>query len=83
MTTNASNRCEFLDVLEEAAKIKTPVTVELRGGDSFTDSVQDVVTESGEDYAQFERRGRVPVSQISRCEPSPRIHDAPSYDDKL
>lgn len=83
MTTTNSGRCEFLDVLEEAVKLKQPVTVELQGGESFSDGVQDVVTESGEDYAQFERRGRVPVSQISRCEPSPRTHDAPSYDDKL
>jgi len=83
MTTTNSGRCDFLDVLEEAVKFKKPVTVELQGGESFTDSVQDVVTESGEDFAEFEQRGRVPVSQISRCEPSPRIHNTPSYDDKL
>jgi len=76
-------RCDFLDVLEESVTIQKPVTVELRDGKSFTDQVQDVVTESGEDFVNFAAQGRVPVTQIKRCEPSPAAHQPATYDDKL
>ena len=83
MNEASTVRCDFLDVLEESVTIQKPVSVTLRDGKSFTDQVRDVVTEQGEDYVNFAAQGRVPVTQIERCEPSPRIHDAASYDDKL
>jgi hypothetical protein len=74
-------RCDFLDVLEESVVVKRPVKVSLRGGDEFTDRVQSVVTEGGEDFVQFAAHGRVAMTQISRAEPTP--HAPASYDDKL
>ncbi len=84
MTTSPAVHCDFLDVLEEAVTIHRPVTVELQGGKHFTDQVRDVVTEHGEDYVNFASQGRIAVTQIVRCEPSPQAHPATaSYDDKL
>jgi transcriptional antiterminator Rof (Rho-off) len=83
MNDTPTVRCDFLDVLEESVTLQKPVTVTLRDGKSFADQVQDVVTEGGEDYVNFASQGRVPVTQIERCEPSPRIHNPATYDDKL
>lgn len=80
--TEPAGRCDFLDVLEEAARFKKPVMVELRDGLRFRANVQDVVTDGGEDYAVFDGRGRVPVSDIARCG-STLDHDPHSYDEKL
>lgn len=75
-------RCDFLDVLEEAAHFKRPVWVELRDGQIFEARVRDVVTESGEDYVVFAERERIPVSQIAHCQ-STLEHVPSSYDEKL
>lgn len=80
--TEPTGRCDFLDVLEEAAHFKRPVQVELRNGERFQAAVLDVVTESGEDYAVFADRERVPVTQIASCR-STMDHDPHSYDEKL
>jgi len=77
----ARDRCDVLDVLEEAVVIQKPVTVELRDGQRFVDRVKTVVTASGSDYVVFADHDRVPVAQIAVCEPSP--HAPPSYDEKL
>lgn len=77
-----TGRCDFLDVLEEAAHFGRPVRVELRDGRKFEASVRDVVTESGEDYVLFEGRDRVSVTDIVRCR-STFEHDRHSYDEKL
>jgi transcriptional antiterminator Rof (Rho-off) len=77
-----TGRCDFLDVLEEAAHFKRPVQIELRDGQRFTASVQDVVTADGEDYVVFAGRDRVAVSQIVRAV-STLDHDPHSYDEKL
>jgi Rho-binding antiterminator len=61
------DRCDFLDVLEEAAVLRRPVVVELREGTVFEDRVRDVVTEQGEDFAVFVDHARVPVSDIADC----------------
>jgi transcriptional antiterminator Rof (Rho-off) len=61
------DRCDFLDVLEEAAVLHRPVLVELREGTVFEDRVRDVVTELGEDFAIFVDHARVPVSDIAHC----------------
>jgi hypothetical protein len=81
MNDTPVGRCDFLDVLEESVVVRRPVKVSLRGGDEFTDQVQSVTTEAGEDFVQFARRGKIAVTQISRAEPTP--HAPASYDDKL
>lgn len=77
-----SGRCDFIDVLEEAARFKTHVRIELRDGASFQAEVRDVVTEAGEDYVIVPGRDRIPVSDIVRCRPLDRP-ERHSYDDKL
>lgn len=67
MSQDALGRCDFLDVLEEAALRRTPVGVQLRSGESFIDRVTDVVTQDGVDWAVFERHERVPVVQVKAC----------------
>jgi Rho-binding antiterminator len=65
-------RCDFLDVLEEAVTLRKPVSVELRDGTRFEDRVRDVVTEDGAEHAIFELHGTIPLSSISsttRAEP--------------
>ena len=74
-------RCDFIDMLEESAKMHRTVAVTLRGDTHFSDDVRDVVTEAGEDYALFRDHGRVAVSDILDC-----VWTAPreaSYDGKL
>jgi Rho-binding antiterminator len=74
-------RCDFIDMLEESAKMHRTVAVTLRGDTRFSDDVRDVVTEEGEDYALFRDHGRVPVREIIDC-----VWTAPrdeSYDSKL
>ena len=78
----ATVRCDFLDVLEEAAHFGRPVWVELRDGERFEAEIRDVVTESGEDYVVFAGHDRVPVTAIARCR-STFNHDPHSYDEKL
>jgi len=60
-------RCDFIDMLEESAKMHRPLAVTLRGEAHFADSVRDVITEAGEDYALFRDHGRIPVSDIHDC----------------
>ncbi len=72
MNQDELGRCDFIDVLEEAALRRTPVAVRLRGGESFIDEVVDVVTENGDDFAVFRSHARVPVGDIqavTRAEP--------------
>jgi Rho-binding antiterminator len=74
-------RCDFIDMLEESARMHRPIAVTLTGDQRFADSVRDVVTEDGEDYALFRDHGRVAVREIIDCVwPEPR---AESYDRKL
>lgn len=66
-------RCDFLDVLEEAATLKRPVYVTLQSGDTFTDTVKDVVTHDGKDWVDFVEHERVAVRDIrgmTRAEPT-------------
>src|SRR3954471_8121507 len=47
-------RCDFIDMLEESARLHRPLIVELKDGRSFTDEARDVVTESsGEEWAEW------------------------------
>ena len=74
-------RCDFIDMLEESAKMHRTLAVTLRSDMRFADSVRDVITEAGEDYALFRDHGRVPVSDILDCVwTGPRDE---SYDKKL
>jgi hypothetical protein len=74
-------RCDFIDMLEESAKLHRPLVVTLRGDRHFSDDVRDVVTEDGEDWVEFRDHGRVAVSQILDCVwTSPREE---GYDSKL
>ncbi len=72
MQQDALGRCDFLDVLEEAAVVKRPVEVKLRNGDSFIDIVKDVETKDGEEFVHFDSSGTLKLSEIqamSRAEP--------------
>jgi hypothetical protein len=71
-------RCDFIDMLEESAKMHRPIAVTLRGDQRFSDAVRDVVTEEHEDYAIFRDHGRVAVREILDAvwtEPRPETYD--------
>ena len=68
----AMDRCDVLDVLEEAATLGRPVTVALNDGTQFVDEVRELVTREGEDWAAFQKHEVVAVSQISSCSPTSR-----------
>jgi len=73
--------CDFIDMLEESAKMHRPIAVTLRSNVHFSDNVRDVVTEQSGDYVLFYEHGRVPVTEILDC-----VWTAPreeSYDSKL
>jgi hypothetical protein len=75
------DRCDFLDVLEEAVTIRGAVDVRLIDGTHFVDFVKHVVTEGGQDWAVFKDHDRVALEDIRSCvraEP----HGA-TYDHKL
>ena len=63
----AIDRCDMLDLLEEAAVRRRPVEFELHSGRHFIDAVHDVVTEHGQDFVVFTDRPRLPVAEIARC----------------
>jgi len=74
-------KCDFIDMLEESAKMHRPIAVTLKSNTRFSDTVRDVVTEDGSDFAIFKDHGRFPLSDILYCawkEPLPT-----SYDSKL
>jgi hypothetical protein len=74
-------RCDFIDMLEESARMHRPVSVTLRGDKRYQDVVRDVVTENGEDFVEFQEHGRLSVHEILDC-----VWTAPrsdSYDAKL
>lgn len=73
-------RCDFLDVLEEAATRKTQVTVKTRGGESFTDVVDDVVTANHKDWAVFQTKGKIAVEEIASCTRAETTADIPLND---
>jgi len=74
-------KCDFIDMLEESAKLHRQIAVTLKANTRFSDVVRDVVTVDGADYAIFRDHGRVVLSDILDCawkEPLPA-----SYDSKL
>ena len=73
--------CDFIDMLEESAKMHRSVVVTLSGGARFEDTVRDVVTEDGQDFVLFHDHGRYPARDVLDCVlPAPRSE---SYDSKL
>jgi len=73
--------CDFIDMLEESAKMHRPIIVTLSGGSRFEDTVRDLVTEDGQDFVLFRDHGRYPARDVLDC-----VWTAPrseSYDAKL
>jgi Rho-binding antiterminator len=64
------DRCDVLDLLEESARLKRSVIVELKGGRRFVDQTREVVSEADEEWAVFRAHDRVPVSDIAFCGPA-------------
>jgi hypothetical protein len=62
------DRCDILDILEEAAMTGRPVSVELRSNRKFVDHVREVVTRDGEDWALFKAHEPVAISDIHGCD---------------
>lgn len=60
------DRCDVLDMLEEAAVTHRPVSVVLKGGEHFVDEVRDVVTQDHVDRAVFRTHEPVVVDHVSR-----------------
>jgi transcriptional antiterminator Rof (Rho-off) len=65
MQAPAIGTCSLVDVFEEAATLRRPVVVRMRGGEEVVAHVDDVVTESGVDYVVIRGRGRVAVGDIA------------------
>jgi transcriptional antiterminator Rof (Rho-off) len=64
-------RCDFIDMLEESARLHRPLIVELKDGRTFTDEARDVVTESSgaewAEWAVFRFHDRLSLDEISTC----------------
>jgi hypothetical protein len=56
---------DVIDVLEESVVMKRPVVVELRGGHTFEDRVQEIVKWRGEDHVVFRDHALTPLTSIS------------------
>ena len=68
-------RCDFIDMLEESARMHRPIAVTLSGDRRFEDVVRDVVTDNGEEHVQFRAHGQVLLREILDCvwtAPAPR-----------
>ena len=74
MNEKFRDRCDFLDLLEEAVLRRARMRVATKDDRLFVDRVFDVVTEKGEDYVVFAEQGRIAVSAIRRLVPA----DAPA-----
>ncbi len=75
------DRCDILDVLEEAVTTGRKVTVQLRDGRQFVDNVTDVETTDGQDIARFKSEGEIAVNDIRDCLRAEVAE--PTYDAKL
>ncbi len=64
------DRCDVIDVLEEAVTLKRAVTVELKGGGQFVDQPRDVVTADDGEWVQFHDHDRMLVDDIAFCAPA-------------
>lgn len=66
------DRCDVVDLLEEAVTIGRAVSVSLRDKQEFVDKVRDVITRDGEDWVVFATHPEVAVTDISFVEPARR-----------
>lgn len=57
-------RCDFLDVLEEAAVRRTPVELELSDGQRFSARVVDVEATAQGDVVVLDDGRRIPVGEV-------------------
>ena len=57
-------RCDFLDLLEDAAVTKKRVEIELRSGEVFTDEIRDVATREGQEFVSFLEHDELPLKEI-------------------
>ena len=57
-------RCDFLDVLEEAAVRRTPVEMELADGERLSTRVVDVEATVEGDVVVLEDGRRIPVGEV-------------------
>ncbi len=65
------DRCDVVDLLEESARLKRAMLVELKDGSRFVDEVRDVVVDADrEEWAVFRVHGQQPVRHISFCGPA-------------
>jgi transcriptional antiterminator Rof (Rho-off) len=63
-TDGRIDRCDALDMLEEAVLTRRPLTITVEGGKQVTGRVVEVITERGEDHALIEGGQRIGVSRI-------------------
>jgi hypothetical protein len=71
--------CDIIDILEEATRTGGALEVRTVGGGRFVDRVREVITEGGQDFANFRDHGRMAVSEIRdaiRTEPVETSYDA-------
>jgi len=71
------DRCDFIDVLEEAVTTGHAVRVDLAGDTHFVDHVRDVVTENGAEYVIFKDHATVALRDILDCRRAQPLE--PSY----
>jgi hypothetical protein len=64
------DRCDMLDVLEESARMRRALVVELKGGHRFVDEVREVLSDDSGEWAVFRGHDRIPVDDISFCGPA-------------
>lgn len=57
---------DVIDMLEESAMLRRPVSVRLHDGRIFEDRVQEIVKWEGEDHVVFKDHELTPIGKISR-----------------
>ena len=62
------DRCDALDLLEEAVLLRRVLTIRLEGGEEVTGRPIDVVTAHGQDLARLEGGRQIDVGRIVRIE---------------
>jgi Rho-binding antiterminator len=67
--TDRLDRCDAIDVLEEAVLTRRPVTVDLADGGARTGRVVDVITRDGEEWAELEDGTRVDLDGVVNVRP--------------
>jgi hypothetical protein len=74
---NKVGRCDFLDVLEEAATVGGKIHVRLTDGRELDDTVREVVTEGGRELVVFGENGTIPLASIAAATRGPSLRGVP------